>query len=262
MKTWYVTGDFHGHWENFAIRLTKCEGENPALIVLGDAGFNFYLNKTDKKLKQKVCASGIEVYCVRGNHEQRPELVEGMILAFDPEVDNTVYYEPEYPNIKYFRDGATYKLNDRRTLVIGGAYSVDKWYRLQRGWTWFENEQLTPEEMGNIQGENYGECFDFVLSHTCPVSWEPTDLFLSGLDQSTVDASMEVWLEEFKDQINWGIWLFGHFHANRMVRPNVEMYYHEVDSLENIIARWDRYDDEEDYSAEHLDKDPKFYWGS
>ena len=262
MRTWYVTGDFHGHWENFSIRLAKCEGENPALIVLGDAGFNFYLNKTDKKLKQRVCASGVEVYCVRGNHEQRPELVEGMILAFDPEVDNTVYYQPEFPNIKYFRDGAVYKLNSRPTLVIGGAYSVDKWYRLQRGWTWFENEQLTSEEMGNIQGENYGEYFDFVLSHTCPMSWEPTDLFLSGLDQSTVDTSMEVWLEEFKDQINWGIWLFGHFHANRMVRPNVEMYYQEVDSLENIIARWDRYDDEEDYSAEHLDKDPKFYWGS
>ena len=69
-------------------------------------------------------------------------------------------------------------------------------------------------------------------------------------------------MEEFKNEINWGIWLFGHFHANRMVRPNVEMYYQEVDSLENIVARWDRYDDEEDYSAEHLDKDPKFYWGS
>lgn len=262
MKNWFVTGDFHGHWENFASRIAKIPIENAAVIVLGDAGFNFYLMGRDKKLKKKVNDLGIKVYCVRGNHEQRPELVEGMILAYDEETENTVYMEEAYPNILYFRDGATYLINGHKTLVLGGAYSVDKWYRLQQGWTWFESEQLTPTERCNIQQEVEGEWYDFVLSHTCPFSWQPTDLFISGLDQSTVDNAMEHWLEVIKNNITWGCWLFGHFHANRMVRPHVEMYYNEIDSIDNIIERWERYKDGEDYNVEHLDKDPKFFWGA
>ena len=50
MKNWFVTGDFHGHWENFLIRISKISTKNAALIILGDAGLNFYLNKTDIKL--------------------------------------------------------------------------------------------------------------------------------------------------------------------------------------------------------------------
>lgn len=261
MKNWYITGDFHGHWDNFFNRISQISVENAAVIVLGDAGFNFYLNKTDKKLKEKVNNLGVRVYCVRGNHEQRPELVENMTLAFDIETENTVYMEQDYPNILYFRDGATYLLNGYRTLILGGAYSVDKWYRLQRKWTWFENEQLTPEEQMNILEECRGNEYDFILSHTCPFSWQPTDLFLSSVDQSTVDNNTEYWLETIKNEVSWGHWLFGHFHDNRMVRPYVEMYYNIIDSLDNIIERWTKYRLGEDYSVEFLDKDPKFHWG-
>lgn len=28
-----------------------------------------------------------------------------------------------------------------KTIVIGGAYSVDKFYRLSKGYNWFEDEQ-------------------------------------------------------------------------------------------------------------------------
>lgn len=48
--------------------------------------------------------------------------------------------------------------------------------------------------------------FDFVLTHTCPRCWEPTDLFISGIDQSAVDKSMEDWLDKLKIKL---ILLFG-----------------------------------------------------
>ena len=73
---------------------------------------------------------GIKIYCVRGNHEERPENISSMEIYWDEIVDNYVYYEHEYPNIKYFMDGKVYYINGWKTLVIGGAYSVDKWYRL------------------------------------------------------------------------------------------------------------------------------------
>lgn len=32
-----------------------------------------------------------------------------------------------------------------KTIVIGGAYSVDKFYRLSKGYNWFEDEQPSDE---------------------------------------------------------------------------------------------------------------------
>lgn len=37
-----------------------------------------------------------------------------------------MYYEEKYPNILFAIDGEIYNLNSKKTLVIGGAYSVDK----------------------------------------------------------------------------------------------------------------------------------------
>lgn len=238
-----VTGDTHG--KNLE-RIQRTElGEGDALIILGDAGFNFYLNKTDEKNKQKVQDTGCIVYCVRGNHEERPENIEGMEVWADEEIGGYVYRQPQYPNIRYLMDGHTYFFNGHPTLVIGGAYSVDKYYRLSRYHNgeshflgWFPQEQLSVDEMKTIEAGNQGWHYDFVLSHTCPRSWEPTDLFLNSVDQSTVDKTMEDWLEGFKDKIKYNVWLFGHYHDDRLVRPHVEMYYYDTENLEDIYKRW------------------------
>lgn len=259
MKKWYVTGDTHGRWDNLFMKLQKVNGGD-ALIILGDAGFNYYLNKTDRKLKEKANLLGVTIYCVRGNHEQRPELIDSMVLRYDEEVDNTVYVELEYPNIRYFRDGATYTINGYKTLVLGGAYSIDKYYRLSMGYTWFEQEQLNADELKMIENQIYDDDFDFVLTHTCPASWQPTDLFFRGIDQNTVDNTMEYWLNYMKNNFTWKYWLFGHYHADRMIRPKVEMYYNQVESIDNIVARWDKYDKNEDFSTCALEKDPHFHW--
>ena len=42
--------------------------------------------------------------CVRGNHEMRPEDVEGMISVYDEKVCNNVYVEEQFPHIKYLKD--------------------------------------------------------------------------------------------------------------------------------------------------------------
>lgn len=56
-----------------------------------------------------------------------------------------VWYEDEYPNILFAKDGEIYDFNGYSCIAIGGAYSVDKCYRLARGWAWFENEQPSEE---------------------------------------------------------------------------------------------------------------------
>lgn len=272
IKHWLITGDTHGLIADRIQNIAHYPPEETALIILGDAGFNFYLNKTDIKLKRTINALGYRIYCLRGNHEERPEKVAGIHPYMDEDVNGLVLKETEYDNIRYLMDGGKYNISGLRTVCIGGAYSVDKWYRLSRAGVnskldpdylnskktgWFPDEQLTEEEMSQIENSVKGKIFDLVLTHTCPISWEPIDLFISGLDQSTVDKSMENWLEGFKNKIEWKIWLFGHYHDDRLVRPGVEMFYHDIESIQDIWERWQRPD--------HLDwwlkKDPNYYMG-
>lgn len=261
-KTFYITGDTHGQTatriKNLIFDWDEEKISNSALVVLGDAGINYNLDNSDKGAKKRINNLGMLIYCVRGNHEQRPELIPTMELVYDSEVEGEVYCEKDFPNIRYFVDGGTYSLGGRKVLTIGGAYSVDKYYRLQNGAKWFENELLTEDEMNAIEKSIIGKKFDFILTHTCPISWEPTDLFLGCVNQSTVDKSMEIWMDRIKDKVIWQHWLFGHFHADRLERPHVEMFFRDVESLEDICARWERYREtgELDY---WLDKSPNFY---
>ena len=240
IKNVILTGDTHGGMaaaeriNNINRNMQDYKPEETAIIILGDAGLNFWLNNTDKKYKKLIQALGYHIYCVRGNHEERPENL-GYEVVFDEEVKGKVYADPHFDHIHYFMDGGEYTINGYSVLTIGGAYSVDKWYRLARaGYApgeaetanpkkcgWFKDELLTAEEMEAIANKVANKEYDFVFSHTCPVSWEPTDLFLGGIDQSKVDKSMEVWMDKLKDHIDWGVWCFGHYHADRVERPCV-----------------------------------------
>ena len=234
----YITGDFHGHFDNLYGRLERIQESHCGIIVLGDAGFNFYLNKTDRRLKDKVSEYGHTIYCVRGNHEARPQDVANMKIIYDVNVCGDVYVEEGYPLIRYFIDGGIYLIENWKTLVIGGAYSVDKEYRLARGWTWFANEQLNKDERTRIFNKVKGQTFDLILTHTCPESLQPIDLFLPMIDQSQVDKTMEQFLEGIKENINWQVWLFGHFHASRICDNGVEMFYTNIERLRTIMNRW------------------------
>lgn len=230
----------------------NCLPEETGIVILGDAGLNFWLNSTDKKYKRELNKMGFHIYCVRGNHEQRPELVEGIHPAYDENVNGMVWQECDYPNISYFMDGGEYNIDNHSVLVIGGAYSVDKYWRLMRAGYgrldgdiadpkkcgWFKDECLTDEEMVRISCDTFGKSYDFIFSHTCPISWEPTDLFLGCIDQSTVNKSMEVWLDKLKDDVKWKYYLFGHFHADRIERPHVQQFYMDYEDLDSIWNRW------------------------
>ena len=240
IKHWLLTGDVHAQVLTRLRELKKqypnYEPNETALIILGDSGFNFYLDYTSKRLKADTCATDYTIYCVRGNHEERPQNIEGMKVIYDEEVQGLVYVENKFPNIKYFVDGENYLINGHHCLVIGGAYSVDKYWRLQSGENsgWFPEEQLTKTEMRTIEIDTYNETFDFVFTHTCPYSWRPTDLFIRGIDQSMVDTTMEVWMDKLKETFNWGMWCFGHYHADRKERKNVYQFYHNIIDIEEL----------------------------
>lgn len=236
MNRLFIKGDTHG---NFDFLEYFCEAYHTkitdTLVILGDAGFNFYKGSKAHTLKRWVSKFPITITCVRGNHEDRPQnrgipLIENQTVN---QVTGAFYHEEAYPNIYYFVDGDEYTYKDKNFLVIGGAYSVDKWYRLQNHYTWFEDEQLNDAErrviLDNIEKHHY----HWVFTHTCPTEWMPTDLFLKGIDQSMVDNTTERWLSEVERAIAYDHWYFGHFHGERDFTEYMTMLYIDVREITN-----------------------------
>ena len=258
IKYWLMTGDTHGSGLMTRLRNIKTMPDVGAVpeaigvIILGDVGLNYYLDSRDRKLKKQVNHLGFQLYCLRGNHEERPENIEGMVLEYDENVHGEVYYEPEYPNIKYFKTFGEYQVFRYKILVVGGAYSVDKDYRQMMGWNWFSGEQLSEQETIELFELATSKEYNLILTHTCPYDWRPTDLFLNFIDQSKVDTTMEKTLNILNKFIyKWDRWAFGHYHDDRFVRPGAMMLYHKIISLEEFMG--DNYTELEGFCI-----DPKY----
>ena len=222
----YITGDMHGDIQTFKNIMGKitCKLEN-TLIVLGDLGANYYLNKTDKKFKNIISQYNINLFVIRGNHDANPANLNYMKEI--KKYENIGYIEEEYPNIFYAKNGEVYNIENNTFLVLGGAYSVDKWYRLEKGYKWFADEQMTEEEKQNFWNKNITKV-DTILSHTCPYANRPIHLFLTQIDQSTVDNSMENFLDEVKLKVEYKNWYFVHYHADEKVEEDMYMLYNGI----------------------------------
>ena len=219
----YITGDIHGDINQFKEIMGKvtCKLEN-TLIVLGDLGVNYFLNKNDKKFKNVISQYNINLFVIRGNHDANPANVNNIKEV--EKYGNIGYMEEYYPNIFYAKNGEVYTIENNTFLVLGGAYSVDKWYRLEKGYKWFSDEQMTEEKKEKFLNKNIKKV-DTILSHTCPYGNMPKHLFLTQIDQSTVDNSMEIFLDKVKLNIEYKNWFFGHFHANEIIEQNMYMLY-------------------------------------
>lgn len=244
-------GDIHGDaslveqlYEK-AIKIYSPREYDLTFILLGDVGANYYENIKDMIFKYKLSLLPVELLCLRGNHEQRPSI----LMEQDPDrwkviskYDGYFYVEKEYPNILYFKDDVgVYNIGGYSVLTIPGAYSIDKYYRLESGWKWFPKEQLSVEERlaAKTICESNDMKFDLILSHTCPYGWRPADLFLSCIAQRIVDNSMEFFLQGIADNISFKAWCYGHFHDFRISEDKARIMlngYHAVE-LNSVINK-------------------------
>lgn len=145
----YITGDKHGDYkrvERFCYEHHTTKDD--LLIVLGDNGVNYYGENKDKRIKKYLESLPITFAMIRGNHDQRPsKKLYHEKWVEEPEYSGVFLVEDEYPDLLFCRDGAFYRFGGKNAFVIGGAYSVDKWFRLdmqamgQRQFRWFYDEQ-------------------------------------------------------------------------------------------------------------------------
>lgn len=231
----FVHGDTHGYAKTFKEinnKLYSVEAtEDDTLIILGDVGANYWGNKRDIYIKKLIRNMRPTVLCLQGNHEERPRAIPTYKHIYNPRYKCYGWYEEEFPNIFFPEDGAVY-IEDKRFLFAGGAYSVDKYYRLAAGAKWFSDEQPSEEDKNRVRAMVcLNNKFDYVCSHTAPIEHEPTHLFLPFIDQSTVDKSTERYLQEIYDLIDKEYlkeWMFGHFHHDEKLSDKFRILFHDM----------------------------------
>ncbi|MBQ9693946.1 MAG: metallophosphatase family protein [Kiritimatiellae bacterium] len=211
----WITGDKHGEFDSVEAFCRKWNTRREdVLIILGDAGINYFSDDRATEIKAFLATLPITLFCVHGNHEARPESVPGYQLqaAFGGQV----YVDPHYPNQLFPVDGALYQIGSQKTLVIGGAYSVDKYFRLAHRWAWFDDEQPSDAIKARTEAalESVNWCVDTVLSHTCPKSQIPLEKVPPLNPEIPIDTSTEEWLETLRQRITCSRWYAGHFHID------------------------------------------------
>lgn len=238
----YVTGDTHGDFRRIG---RFCEKWNTKrediMIILGDAGVNFSGEVRDRHKKEYLAELPITLLCVHGNHEIRPYT----IATYEEKQwhGGIAYVEEKYPNILFAKDGEIYDLAGKKTVVIGGAYSVDKMYRLANGYGWWPDEQPSEEikEYVEKQLDKADWQVDVVLSHTTPLKYEPVEVFLKFIDQSQVDKSTEIWLDSIEERLQYEKWYCGHYHTEK-----------KVDKLEIMFENYDEFMGGDKWLAERI----------
>lgn len=255
MDNVFITGDKHGDFNKLCSLIRRINtNKEDTIIILGDVGINYYVkklpmeqikdsgprfknSKTTKKIKSMLSELSITFFCIHGNHEARPESIN----SYKTKIwnDGVVYYEEEYPHILFAKDGEIYNINGKKCLVAGGAYSIDKYWRLQqynngrKDCLWFNDEQMSEATKEKIMRTIDSDIdIDVILSHTCPLRFEPTEVFLSGINQNNVDKSTEIFLDKIYEKIGDKIqqWYCGHYHINKKDK-NVSFMFDEMELL-------------------------------
>lgn len=134
----YVVGDMHGDLSPlmFALSISTSSRylpDNSDIVLLGDCGIvNNGIPNDYRHANKKARARGIRIFVFRGNHDN-PATYRHELSDNDPQLSN-VYILEDLDELE-LADG-------RLGIVIPGAVSIDRSYRWENNWCWFEGERI------------------------------------------------------------------------------------------------------------------------
>ena len=231
----YITGDTHNTEDMSNLSSTNmkfcCKKQDAdfhditAAVVLGDFGLPWSLDcsideagihpadHTDRYLLKWYRQKPFKILAVMGNHDNY-DLIQKLpqVQMFGAAVLKVS------DNVFYLKRGEVYTIEDRRFLVLGGALSDDKVYRIPHE-SWWKQEEWTESEMSACLDKisNCGANFDYVLSHTGPSSGIALtdDYYLNedNLRQLRRDSTV-VFNDKIDSVISYKKWFFGHWHSD------------------------------------------------
>lgn len=232
-----ITGDTHGEESRFSDEYmpgqSSWSGEDK-LIVTGDFGFVFRGEKnflSEKNKLNALAAKPYEILFVDGNHEGFDYLTE-----YPEELRYGAPVRRIRDNIFWLQRGYIYTIEGKSFFTMGGAYSIDKAFRLEyyqtcREKIWFEQELPSGEEYRRAISslEQCGGAVDYVITHTAPRTIIPRVI---GKAPDPHDAELTGFLDWVYHDVRFTKWFFGHFHEDLVINDQITACFTRLYSLE------------------------------
>lgn len=233
----YVTGDRHGELRSMTAEALPGEekwGADDVLLIAGDFGFVFDGEDAGTGEKARLDYLGNKPYTIAfidGNHENFDELIKY------PEAER--FGGPVRllrPNIYWLRRGYVYTIQGKTFFTMGGAYSVDKPYRMavlrsERRKCWWYQELPTDEEYRRA-GQSLKDAdyrVDYILTHTAPASIIPRVIHKYP---DPHDAELTGFLDWVYHEVQFTRWYFGHLHEDYVVNDQMVCCYEDVHKID------------------------------
>lgn len=229
----YVIGDRHGENAGFSEEALPGQGlwtAEDTVIVTGDFGYVMRGEKNNLTEKNNLDALSKKPYTILfcdGNHEGFD-----FLEAYPEELRFGAPVRRIRPNIFWLQRGFVYTIEGKTFFCMGGAYSMDKAWRLQYKANggekiWFEQELPTAEEYRRAIHtlEKHHHRVDYIITHTAPRTIIPRVI---GKYPDDHDRELTGFLDWIYHEAAFSHWFFGHFHEDMQINPQITACYEKL----------------------------------
>ena len=232
----YITGDRHAEADGFSD--SKLSGQSgwtaeDTVIITGDFGYVMDGEENDPREGKLLDALAEKPYTILfcdGNHEGFDALE-----TYPEEMRYGAPVRKIRPNIFWLQRGYVYTIEGKTFFVMGGAYSIDRDFRLRYESIcgrkiWFPQEVPSVQEyrraIANLQHQQYN--VDYVITHTAPRTIIPRVI---GTRPDDHDRELTGFLDWVYHEVSLKHWYFGHLHADMAVNEWVTACYEQVHKI-------------------------------
>ena len=237
----YITGDTHGlndigKLNHLTYQLDKekffhNKKKKPInyMIVAGDFGvlWNHRPDEREHNLLGLYNNMPWITLFIDGNHENFYRIYDlpqvKMFNGVVGKVTNKIYH---------LRRGEIYDIDGKSILTFGGAYSIDRNYRMLNVSYWEEEIPSEKERLYCLDNlEKHNNEVDIIVTHTCPnhaknIIIKRGHNLISKFEDSTVD-----FLDKIHNVVKFKKWYFGHFHCDIVIDNKMRCLYHDIDEI-------------------------------
>lgn len=207
-----LVGDIHGEFSRLNYEIKRCKHQNAYLIQVGDTAFGFKHPNEEKfllkPLQETLQNNNLHLYMIRGNHCDP---------SYFKEKNNPYGYE----NITLLSDYSELDLLGKSILLVGGAISVDRCFRVEGKSYWGDEEfVLKLEHEFPYKDRQY----DLVITHTRPgicgafKGFDNIKYFCDhdpDLKNDLIEESQLV--DHLYERTKPKHWIYGHFHKSNLI---------------------------------------------
>lgn len=219
----YITGDTHGEYNNFLMRIISCRPTaDDTVIVCGDFGF-VWNSLRHRHFLEKLAVLPFTIAFVDGNHKNF-----SLLETYPVEIWKGGNVHRIAKNIVHMMRGQIFTINEKSFFTMGGAYSPDKALRTEEK-NWWSAELPSNADYKTAE-KNLKKCsykVDYVITHTVPESV----IHYMGAVPYKEDAELTGYFEWLYGRLDFRKWFAGHFYVNRLIRNNVQILLDGVESL-------------------------------